>query len=130
MDDLSVGRKMPNYSNGHSSDTGRVKKKKKIRYSRSHIVTHLCPFMGQNSKIWGVKKIGQRFGKTEPSDSKRRQTPRVCRTPPKIFPPYSLGTCPPTTPPEHFDALSLLHREKIDFLKTPDFDQSTQTSLQ
>ena len=54
--------------------------------------------MGQNSKIWGVKKIRQRFWKTEPLDSKPRQTPRGCGTLPKMVPPYSLGTCPPKTP--------------------------------
>ena len=53
--------------------------------------------MGQNSKIWGVKKIRQRFGKTEPLDSKPDQTLRVCCTPPKMVPPYNLGTCPPKT---------------------------------
>ena len=26
-----------------------------------HVVTHLCQFMGQNSEIWGVKKIWQLF---------------------------------------------------------------------
>ena len=46
-----------------------------------------------------------------------------------MVPPYSLGTCPPTTP-RHFDAPSLLHQENIDFLKTPDFGQSTQTALE
>ena len=52
-----------------------------------------------------------------------------CCTPPKMVPPYSLGTCPPNTP-EHFDAPSLLHQENIDFLKTPVFGQSTRTALE
>ena len=85
--------------------------------------------MGQNCKIWGVKKIWQRFLEAEPLDSKPHQTPRGCCNPPKMVPPYSLGTYPPTTP-RHFDAPSLLHRENIDFLKTPDFGQSTQTALE
>ena len=76
---------MANFSNGHSSKTGCVKKKKKIEYSRLHVVTYLCQFMGQNSKIWGVKKIRQRFWKTEPLDSKPCQTPRGCRTPQKWY---------------------------------------------
>ena len=46
----------------------------------------------------GVKKIGQRFEKTEPLDSKPHQTPRGLLHPPKMVPPYSLDTCPPTTP--------------------------------
>ena len=46
-----------------------------------------------------------------------------------MVPPYSLGTCPPKTP-EHFDAPSLLHRENIDFPKTPVFGQSTRTALE
>ena len=43
--------------------------------------------------------------------------------PPKMVPPYSLGTCPPKTPPSLVKALSLLHREKIDFLKASFFDK-------
>ena len=31
-------------------------KKKKKKIVSLHIVTHLCQFMAQNSKIWGVKK--------------------------------------------------------------------------
>ena len=49
------------------------------------MVTHLWQFMGQNSKIWGVKKIRQRFWKTEPLYSKPRQTPWGCRTPWKWY---------------------------------------------
>ena len=45
-----------------------------------HIVTHLCQFMAQNSKV----------------------------TSPKMVSPYSLGTCPPKTP-THFEAFLLLH---------------------
>ena len=89
---------MANFSNGHSSETACVKKKKKIGYSRLHVVTHLCQFMGQNSKIWGVKKIRQRFSEAEPLDSNPRQMPPGCQTPPKMVPPYSLGTCPPKSP--------------------------------
>ena len=74
------------------------KKKKKKGYSRLHVVTHLWQFMGQNSEIWGVKKIQQRFSEAEPLDSNPHQTPPGCRTPPKMVPPYSLGTCPPKTP--------------------------------
>ena len=37
---------------------------------------------------------------------------------------------PTYNPQSHFDAPSLLHRENIDFLKTPDFGQSTQTALE
>ena len=122
--DLSVGRKMANYLNSHSLDTGPAKKKKK--YLRLHMVTYLCQFMGQNSKILGVKKIRQRFWKTEHSDFKPHQTPEGV-APPKMVPPYSLGTCPPKTP-SHFDAPLLLHREKNHFLKTPDFGQSTRTA--
>ena len=85
--------------------------------------------MGQNSKIWGVKKIQQRFSEVEHLDSKPRQMPPGCQTPPKMVPPYSLGTCPPKTP-EHFDAPSLLHRENIDFPKTRAFGQSTRTALE
>ena len=48
--------------------------------------------------------------------------PQVCRTPTKMVPPYSLGTCPPKTP-SLIEALSLLHREKIDFLKASFFDK-------
>ena len=106
---------MANFLNGHSSETGPVKKIKKYGIPDLHIVTHLCQFMGQNSKIWGVKKIQQRFWKTEPLDSKPCQMPPGCHTPPKMVPPYSLGTCPPTTP-RHFDTPLLLHQENIDFL--------------
>ena len=121
INDSSVNPKMANFSNGHSSDTEPVKK----QYSRLHIVTYLCQFIGQNCEIWGGQKnstkiFGSRtFGLEAPPDA-----PRVLHPPPKMVPPYSLGTCPPTTP-SHFDAPSLLHRENIDFLKTPDFGQST-----
>ena len=62
------------------------------------MVTHLYQFMGQNPHIWGVKKIRQRFSEAELSDSKPRQMPPGCHTPPKMVPPYSLGACPPKTP--------------------------------
>ena len=52
-----------------------------------------------------------------------RRMPQVCRTPPKMVPPYSLGTCPPKTPPSLIKASSLRHREKIDFLKASFFDK-------
>ena len=48
--------------------------------------------------------------------------PQVCHTPPKMVPPYSLGICPPETPPSLIKASLLLHREKIDFLKASFFD--------
>ena len=87
------------------------------------------PIYGSKLQNLGVKKIWQRFLEAEPLDLKPRQMPPGCHTPPKMVPPYSLGTHPPTTP-SHFDALLLLHRENIDFLKTPDFGQSTQTALE
>ena len=87
------------------------------------------PIYGSKLQNLGVKKIRQRFLEAEPLDSKPHQMPLGCRTPPKMVPPYSLGTCPPTTS-RHFDALSLLHQENIDFLKTPDFGQSTWTALE
>ena len=80
---------MANFLNGHSLDTGPVKKIIKTRYSRLHIVTHLCQFMGQNCVIWGVKKIRQRFLEAEPLDSKPRQMPPGCCIPLKMVPPYS-----------------------------------------
>ena len=59
IDDLCVGPKMANYSNDHSSDTRPQKKNCSVSL---HVITHLCHFMAQNSKIWGgVKKIGQLF---------------------------------------------------------------------
>ena len=42
---------MANYLNGHSSESA-PQKKKKTSVSL-HVVTHLCQFMGKNSKIWG-----------------------------------------------------------------------------
>ena len=92
---------------------------------------HICANLWVKiPKFGGVKKIRQRFRKTEPLDSKPRQTPRGCRTPPKMVPPYSLGISPPKTPPNHFDAPSLLHGVNMDFLKTPVFGQSTRTALE
>ena len=41
----------------HSSETGLQKKKTKNCSVGSHVVTHLCQFMVQNFKIWGVKKL-------------------------------------------------------------------------
>ena len=123
INDSSVGLKMANYSNGHSSNTGPVKKSGIL----DHIWLHICVNLWiKIPNFGGVKKIRQRFGKMEPLDSKPHQMPWVCHTPPKMVPPYSLGTCPSKTPPEHFDAPLLLHQEKIDLLKTLDFGQSTQ----
>ena len=91
---------------------------------------HICANLWVKiPKFRGVKKIQQRFWKTEPLDSKPCQTSWGCHTPPKMVPPYSLGTCPPKTP-SHFDAPSLLHRVNIDFLKTPVFGQSTRMALE
>ena len=69
--------------------------------------------------------------KTELLCSIPRRMPQVCHTPPKIVPPYSLGNCPPKTPPPSLiEALSLLHWENIDFLNTYDFAQSTWAALE
>ena len=98
----------------------------------TYIVTHLCQFMGQNSKIWGgIKKIRQRFGKTEPLDSKSCQMPPRVLHPllPKMVPPYSIGTCPAKTP-SFFDAPSLLHQEKIGQNQGSSENQSTQMALE
>ena len=51
------------------------------------------------------------------------RTPQVSHTAPKMVPPYSLGTCPPKTPQSLVEASSLLHGEKIDFLKASFFDK-------
>ena len=89
---------MANFLNGHSSETRPVKKKKKIRYSRFHIVTHLWQFMGQNSKIWGSKKFDKDFEKRNLWTQSPARCPQGVAAPPKMIPPYSLSTCPPTTP--------------------------------
>ena len=39
----------------------RAQKKKKNSSVSFHVVTYLCQFMAQNSRIWGVKKIRQLF---------------------------------------------------------------------
>ena len=49
--------------------------------------------------------------KTELLCSMPHRMPQVCRTPPKMVPPYSLGICLPKTP-KPVKAFSLLHREK------------------
>ena len=107
------------------------KKKKKNRVLQITCGYTSVPIYGSKfQNLGGQKKFDKDFSEVEPLDSKPRQTPPGCRTPPKMVPPYSLGTCPPKTPPEHFDAPSLLHWENIDFPKTPVFGQSTQTALE
>ena len=58
------------------------------------------------------------FALNAPSDA-----PSVSHPPPKMVPPYSLGTCPPKIPPSLIEASLLLHGEKIDFLKASFFDK-------
>ena len=50
--------------------------------------------------------------------------------PPKMVPPYSPGICPPKTPPSLIKESSLLHWEKIDFLRPLYFAISTRTALE
>ena len=92
---------------------------------------HICANLWVKiPKFGGVKKIRQRFWKTEPLDSKPRQTPRGCRTPPRKWYHHIAWVPAHLKPPSHFDVPSLLHRVNIDFLKTPVFGQSTQTALE
>ena len=86
--------------------------------------------MGQNSKIWGVKKIQQRFLEAELLDSKPRQMPPGCHTLPRKWYHHIAWVPAHLKPPEHFGAPSLLHRVNIDFPKTPLFGQSTRTVLE
>ena len=86
------------------------------------------PIYGSKFQNLGGQKNSTKIWKMEPLDSKPHQSPPGC-LPLKMVPPYSLGTYPPTTP-SHFDTLSLLHQENIDFLKSPDFGQSTRTALE
>ena len=51
-------------------------------------------------------------------------------TPPSKVLPYSLGTCPPKTPQASLKPCHSFIEKKIDFLKTPDFGQNTQTVLE
>ena len=80
-------------------------------------------------KFGGSKKFDKDFEKWNLCTRSPARCPEGVTPPPKMVPPYSLGTCPPTTP-SHFDGPSLLHRENIDFLKTSDFGQSTQMALE
>ena len=83
MDDFSF----TNYSNSPSLDTRSPPKNCSINL---HIVTHLCQFLAQNSKIWEVKKIdnflpSQKLALHGPANSQlvtysKIQT-KVCKTP-------------------------------------------------
>ena len=119
---------MTNFSNGHSSDTGPVKKKK---YGiRDYIWLHICANLWVKiPKFGGSKKFDKDFEKRNLQTRSPTRCPQGVAPPPKMVPSYSLGTCPPTTP-RHFDAPLLLHQENIDFLKTPDFGQGTQIALE
>ena len=120
---------MANFSNGHSSNTRPVKNFKK-NITWDYMWLHICANLWVKIPTFGgVKKIRQRFSEAEPLDSKPHQMPPGCCTPPKMVPPYSLGTCLPKTP-SHFDAPSLLHGVNMDFPKTPVFGQSTRTALE
>ena len=79
--------------------------------------------------LGGQKKFDKDFWKRNLWTQSPARCPQGVAPPLKMVPPYSLGTCPPTTP-SHFDASSLLHWENIDFLKTPDFGQSSQMALE
>ena len=58
------------------------------------------------------------------------RTPQVCRIPPKMVPPDSLGICPPKTPPSLIEALSLLQQEKNGFSEGIFFWQITRMALE
>ena len=127
IDDSSVSPKTTNFLNGHRLETGPVKKK--ICGIRDYIWLHISANLWVKiPKFGGSKKLDKDFEKWDLQTQSPTRHPEGV-APPKMVPPYSLGTYPPKTP-EHFDALLLLHWEKIDFLKTPDFGQSTQTALE
>ena len=112
LHDLSVGRKMANYSNSHSSDTRPIKKKYGIR---DYIWLHICanlwvkiPKFRGGSKNWTkIWKNGTFRLEALPDASKVLHHP-------KMVPPYSLGTCPPKTL-EHFDARHSFIKKKLIF---------------
>ena len=85
------------FSKGHSSKTGPVKKKKtvfQISYSYTSVPIYGPKFqnLGGQKNLTKILKNGT-FGLKGPPDA-----PRVSHPPPKMVPPYSLGTCPPKTP--------------------------------
>ena len=120
---------MANFLNGHSLETGPVKEeKKKTVFQISYSYTPMPIYGSKFQNLGGSKKFDKDFGKWNLQTQSPTRRPQGVTPPPKMVPPYTLGTCPPTTP-RHFDTPSLLHRENIDFLKTPDFGQSIQTAL-
>ena len=54
--------------------------------------------LDQISQCRVPSKLLQMCWKTDILHSMPCWTPSVCQTPPKMIPPYSLGTCPPTNP--------------------------------
>ena len=58
-----------------------------------------------------------------------RHMPQVCRTPSKMVPPYSLGTCPPKTPEPHRSLVAPSSR-KNRFSEGIFFGQITQMALE
>ena len=50
-----------NYSNGHKSETGQPKKKKKKTYSELYSFTPLCKFLTENSKYPLLQKFANFF---------------------------------------------------------------------
>ena len=88
---------MANFSNGHSSKTGCVKKKKKRVLQITCGYTSVAIYGSKFQNLGGQKNSTKIFG-SGTFGLESRQTPPGCRTPPKMVPPYSLGTCPPKTP--------------------------------
>ena len=85
------------FSNGHSSETRCVKKKKKRVLQISYSYTPV-PIYGSKLRNLGGQKNSTKIFGSGTFGLEARQMPPGCRTSPKMVPPYSLGTCPPKTP--------------------------------
>ena len=119
---------MANFSNGHSLETGHVKKKKKG--TPDYMWLHICANLWVKiPKFGGSKKFDKDFDKRNLWTQSPTRRPKGVAPPRKWY--HHIAWVPAhLKPPSHFDAPSLLHRVNIDFLKTPDFGQSTQTALE
>ena len=120
---------MANFSNGHSSETGYVKNLK-INITRDYMWLHICANLWVKIPTFGgSKKFGKDFEKRNLWTRSPARRPEGVAPARKWY--HHIAWVPAhLKPPNHFDAPSLLHRVNIDFLKTPDFGQSTRTALE
>ena len=81
-------------------------------------------------KFGGSKKFDKDFWKRNLWTRIPARRPQGVRPPPKMVPPYSLGTCPPKTPQNTLTPHRSFIEKTSTFRRPLFFGQSTQTALE